>query len=286
MTLRNYSSTAASTTLTSGVSAANTSILVAATTGFPAAPFIIAVDAGAAAQELMLVTNVAGLTLTVTRGYDSTVAVTHDVGAVVQHSHGAIDFREANTHVNATSGVHGTTGDLVGTMDTQTLTGKTVALGSNTISGTKAQFNAAMTDADFKTSTDTEFSAWAAYTPTLSGATQGNGTVTGGYVQIGKTVHFWAKFTLGSTSTMGTYVGCGLPVPARSAAAFGALSSMITDAGSTSYVGLPSPHASEVRVYAVHTGGAYAAVGTLTSTVPHTWAAGDLVDVRGTYEAA
>lgn len=39
-------------------------------------------------------------------------------------------------------------GDVVGTSDTQILTNKTVALGSNTVSGTLAQFNTAVTDAD------------------------------------------------------------------------------------------------------------------------------------------
>jgi hypothetical protein len=40
---------------------------------------------------------------------------------------------------------------LVGTSDTATLTNKTVALGSNTVSGTTAQFNTALTDGDFAT---------------------------------------------------------------------------------------------------------------------------------------
>ena len=154
MTLRNYSSTAAETTLSAGVSSANTTILVAATTGFPPAPFILAVDAGAAAQELVLVTAVAGTTLTVTRAFDSTVASAHEVGAVVAHSHAAIDFREANAHVNATSGAHGATGSIVGTTDAQTLTNKTVALGSNALTGTTAQFNAALTDSEFVTAAD------------------------------------------------------------------------------------------------------------------------------------
>jgi hypothetical protein len=39
-------------------------------------------------------------------------------------------------------------GVVVGTTDTQTLTNKTIALGSNTVSGTKAQFNTAVTDTD------------------------------------------------------------------------------------------------------------------------------------------
>lgn len=156
MALRNYSSTAAQATLSAGVDASATTLSVSATTGFPATPFVLAVDADAAAQELVLVTNVAGTSLTVTRGYDSTVASSHSTGAVVQHSHAAIDFREANSHVNATSGVHGTTGSVVGTTDTQTLTNKTMNLGSNTVTGSKAQFNAALTDGDFATVDGTE----------------------------------------------------------------------------------------------------------------------------------
>lgn len=43
------------------------------------------------------------------------------------------------------------TGTIVGTSDSQTLTNKTIALGSNTVSGTIAQFNTALTDGDFAT---------------------------------------------------------------------------------------------------------------------------------------
>ena len=48
--------------------------------------------------------------------------------------------------------------------------------------------------------------AWTSYTPVLSGSTWavGNGTISGAYTQIGKTVHFTARFVLGSTSTKGS----------------------------------------------------------------------------------
>jgi hypothetical protein len=45
-------------------------------------------------------------------------------------------------------------GDIVGTTDSQTLTNKTIALGSNTVSGTIAQFQSAVTDATLLTTAD------------------------------------------------------------------------------------------------------------------------------------
>jgi hypothetical protein len=45
------------------------------------------------------------------------------------------DLREANDHIEAASGVHGLSGSVVGTTDTQTLTGKTIDTASNTITG-------------------------------------------------------------------------------------------------------------------------------------------------------
>jgi hypothetical protein len=45
------------------------------------------------------------------------------------------DYREANLHIEAASGVHGVTGSVVGTTDTQTLTGKTISAADNTLTG-------------------------------------------------------------------------------------------------------------------------------------------------------
>jgi hypothetical protein len=53
---------------------------------------------------------------------------------------------------------------------------------------------------------------YTSFTPTLTNATLGNGTITGAYIQIGKFVHVKFIFTLGSTSTMGTQPQISLPV--------------------------------------------------------------------------
>lgn len=61
-----------------------------------------------------------------------------------------------------------TTADVTLT-GTQTLTNKTIALGSNTVSGTIAQFNTALTDADFATLAGTEtLSGKTLTTPTIN----------------------------------------------------------------------------------------------------------------------
>lgn len=181
MSLRYYANAPATTLAASCSSSANT-ITVTSAAGYPIQyPFTVILDRGTATEEAVEVTGAAGTTWNVTRAIDSTTAFGHSIGGTVEHGITARDIRESNSHVNATSGVHGLTGALVGTADTQalsnkdltsptntfpsslattattqTLTNKTIALGSNTVSGTKAQFDAAVTDADLASLAGTE----------------------------------------------------------------------------------------------------------------------------------
>lgn len=138
---RYYSSVAQPTTLSGSISAGATSITVGAATGFPSTtPFTLALDYGAATEELVDVTGVAGTTLTVTRGVDGTSAQSHSLGAAVRHVASGRDFAELQTHQAATAAIHGVAGTLVGTSDTQTLSNKTLSgaalSGGGSISGT------------------------------------------------------------------------------------------------------------------------------------------------------
>lgn len=138
--------------------------------------------------------------------------------------------------------------------------------------------------------TSTSAGSWTSWTPTFSNFTIGNGTVSGRYQQIGKTVHFRLAVTLGSTSSMGTGPTFTLPVTASSnyspvGDVIGAAE--ITDTGTANIIGLSSwASTTTAALYVQGTGGTYANINTPTSTVPMVWTNGDAFFVNGSYEAA
>lgn len=173
-----YSNTAVQTTLSGSISNVATSLNVAATTGFPVSyPYILALDYGASTEELVSVTNAAGLTLTVTRGFGGTSAQSHSIGAVVRHVYNSVDATDYRTHEAATTGVHGVVGAVVGTTDAQVLTNKTIT--SPSITGTVAG-SASYTTPTITSPTITgTVAGGASYTsPTITGTVAGGASYT------------------------------------------------------------------------------------------------------------
>jgi hypothetical protein len=132
---RQYSSISQETTLTADLSASTSSVtvnvqsaanLMGGITLTGGDTFTVVVDPDTANEEIMYATAVVGSALTVTRAQDSTTVKSHATGAKIRHMAIGEDFRLAENHRDASSAVHGVTGDVVGTTDTQTLSNKTI----------------------------------------------------------------------------------------------------------------------------------------------------------------
>ena len=154
------------TTLASAFNAGATSFTITSDTNWPTSTeydFFVTIDGGTAQEERVLCSARTGTTVTVAtsgRGKDGTGDKNHAAGATIWPSWSAQDADEANAHIESTGyasfskSVHGLgSGDgvVVGTDKTQTLTAKTINLTNNTLTGTIAQFNTALSDADFAT---------------------------------------------------------------------------------------------------------------------------------------
>lgn len=132
-------------------------------------------------------------------------------------------------------------------------------------------------------------SGWATWVPTAFGLTIVDGTLTARYTQFGKTVLFNLWYTAGASDSWTTVFQFSLPVTTASIPNNTPLGvASMLDGGSTSTrrsgTSMKSSSGGTETVFA--SVDSLATSGTVNSTVPWTWAATDVLYLRGMYEAA
>jgi hypothetical protein len=131
--------------------------------------------------------------------------------------------------------------------------------------------------------------AWTAFTPSYAGVTIGNGTNTGYYAKVGKTVYVYVEFLLGSTSAITGFITATHPLTAQINYPFTPLGRVLfRDAGTALYYGdvIGSSNNTTVEIFPNLTSGTYASYTSASATVPFTWTTNDYFSFSYTYQAA
>lgn len=117
--------------------------------------------------------------------------------------------------------------------------------------------------------------AWTSWTPTPGGITLGNGSITGGYLLIGKTCIFRHRLSWGSTTSLAGSMTLTLPfTPIGAGAAAGRL---YDNSANGAYTGGLVWGTSTLATYAGDPG-------VVTATTPFTWATNDYAITTGIIE--
>jgi hypothetical protein len=138
------------------------------------------------------------------------------------------------------------------------------------------------------------FGAWTSYTPTFGSAgtapAVGNGTLSGQYMKVGRSVLVSLVLTVGSTTTFGSgNLNFSLPATVSASAAGAVLNASTSRTGTQNFVVGAAPlsnngtNTGTIWFASTSTSGDWDA---WTTSTPWTLAAGDIVRVWGTYQAS
>lgn len=127
--------------------------------------------------------------------------------------------------------------------------------------------------------------AFESWVPSYVNITVGNGTVVAKNKQIGKTVHFKWSLTFGNTTSISTGPTVTLPVASAVTESGGTFPLAITDASDTSIRAPGLAYATTTGIIKLQYFNVNAVAVDITATAPVTFATGDVIEVRGTYEA-
>lgn len=128
--------------------------------------------------------------------------------------------------------------------------------------------------------------AWRSYTPSLTNITLGNGTITGGYLLMGKTCFVRIAFVFGSTSAVAAGARIGLPfagISLGTSVEQTLAGSCVDISAVTSQLLAGRITSSSSNVIPIHDE-LGASFGELSATAPFTWATGDSLNLSGVYE--
>lgn len=185
-------------------------------------------------------------------------------------------YTQTNTFVN------GTTADG-GQVNTEI-----VNLGQSVNNIVNAQVSASAAIAISKTTLGT-FSDWAAWTPSWTNLTVGNGTVVARYTQIGKFVYFHLRITFGTTTSVSGTVSFSTPTTMGTAYTGAnplAQARLVDNSPANTYEGIAVYSTNTTMIPAVITaGGTYAQVAAVDGSTPITWTTSDAMLITGHYES-
>jgi hypothetical protein len=260
----------AASVLNGGITNVSGTIFVANGTPFPASGnFRALID-----SELVLVGARSGGTMTaLTRGVETTTAASHSNGAPITHVITTASLTNYIAEHSLSQTIADAKGDII------------AATGADVLVRKAAGADKTFLQADSSQSDGLAWTgAWTAYTPawTSTGTAPaiGNGTIVGRWQQIGKTVHYTATVTMGSTTTFGTgNYFISLPVTAH-ASALGFGFARAIDTGTLQYPGVAVLQSTTLILPITPAGAPW------TNLVPFTFGNGDQMIFSGTYEAA
>lgn len=147
-------------------------------------------------------------------------------------------------------------------------------------------------DAYFSTFIGTTALAWTVYTPTLTGITIGNGTVSGRWIRYGNLIRCNVQIKLGTTSSVSSNITFTLPANAHAihttTVRFPApLADLWDSSAGANYPGLTQINSTtQATIMGISAAGTNMSSTNLSSIVPFTWATNDSIAVGLFYEAA
>ena len=127
------------------------------------------------------------------------------------------------------------------------------------------------------------------FTPSFSNLTIGNGTRSGTYVLINKTVYFQAKVTFGSTTLLTGNCDLTLPLAPTGVSTFDAINAtcnFVKNSPTAIYLGYTIIVGSTIRLLATLTNSTYAVQSDIGAAVPFVWGTNDVISVAGNYQIA